>query len=420
MTNTRFETPLGPHAPVGEILLAGTAIRIELPPGMHALAVDRYEAVRNHAEREGSPLRDRIRIFYPQGSMAIRATIRSRKRTDGYDIDIVAELLLPHDTPPRVVLDLLFQAINGPPGSQYHGKVERQTRCITVYYADGMHLDITPTILASTTEPRRSWLFHAKPSEPVSAHFRLVMNSFGFCEWFKARTPIDLEFAKAYGREAKSLEEAKAAADAVPVPAHATEDGGKSAAVVALQLLKRNRNIRYAKRSGRMPPSVMLAKFTGDAAFPGSSISGALVALIETALGALEQADRAGLLLDVRNPVCAEDRFTDRWPENAAAQRTFIADLKLLRSQLAVVMSGEASLEKKREVLTEMFGEGPAQSVVEEYASSLGNSIRSGQRVVGSTGRVMPVAGVAAPALLRSGATQARPHTFFGGRWRRS
>jgi hypothetical protein len=169
-----------------------------------------------------------------------------------------------------------------------------------------------------------------------------------------------------------------------------------------------------------MPPSVMLAKFTGDAAFPGSSISGALVALIETALGALEQADRAGLLLDVRNPVCAEDRFTDRWPENAAAQRTFIADLKLLRSQLAVVMSGEASLEKKREVLTEMFGEGPAQSVVEEYASSLGNSIRSGQRVVGSTGRVMPVAGVAAPALLRSGATQARPHTFFGGRWRRS
>lgn len=125
MTNTRFETPLGPHAPVGEILLAGTAIRIELPPGMHALAVDRYEAVRNHAEREGSPLRDRIRIFYPQGSMAIRATIRSRKRTDGYDIDIVAELLLPPDTPPRVVLDLLFQAINGPPGSQ---SARRQSR----------------------------------------------------------------------------------------------------------------------------------------------------------------------------------------------------------------------------------------------------------------------------------------------------
>jgi hypothetical protein len=26
---------------------------------------------------------------YPQGSMAIRATIRSRKREDGFDIDIV-------------------------------------------------------------------------------------------------------------------------------------------------------------------------------------------------------------------------------------------------------------------------------------------------------------------------------------------
>jgi hypothetical protein len=77
MNNIRLETPLGPYAPAVEILLAGTAIRIELPPSLHCLAVERYEAVRGHAERQGSPLRDRIRIFYPQGSMAIRSTIRS-------------------------------------------------------------------------------------------------------------------------------------------------------------------------------------------------------------------------------------------------------------------------------------------------------------------------------------------------------
>lgn len=418
MNTARFETPLGPQAPVGEILLAGTAIRIELPPSLHRLAVERYEAVRNHAEREGSPLRDRIRLFYPQGSMAIRATIRSRKRSEGYDIDIVAELILPAGTAPGLVLDLLYKAINGEPGSQYHGKVERQSRCVTVYYADGMHLDITPTILADPVDPRRSWLFHAKPSDPVSAHRTLVMNSFAFCEWFRARTPVDLEFARAYGREVKSLEEARAAADAVPVPAHAIEDGGKSAAVVALQLLKRNRNMRYAARSGRMPPSVMLARFTGDAAVSGSSISGALEAVIVTTLGALEQADRLGVRIDVRNPLCHEDRFTDRWPETLQAQRVFIADLRLLRQQLAVVMSPAASLAEKREVLVAMFGEGPAQSVVEEYASSLGHAIRTGQRAIGATGRVLPTVGVAPPAVLRGGAANARPHTFFGSRWR--
>lgn len=418
MNDVRFQQPLGPNAPLGEILLAGTAIRIELPPSLHRLAVDRYEALRNHVEREGSPLYDRVRIFYPQGSMAIRATIKSRKRSDGYDIDIVAELILPPHTPPGVILDLLFEAINGQPGSQYHGKVERQTRCVTVYYADGMHLDITPTILVDEFDLRRSWLFHAKVEEPVAAHRRLLMNSFAFCGWFNDRTPIDLEFAKAYANKAMALDE-KAEADVVPVPDHSTVEGGKSAAVVALQLLKRNRNIRYAPRSGRMPPSVMMAKFSGDSAVPGSSISGALFAITEVALANLEAADREGRIVDIRNPKCSDDRFTDRWPENLAAQRTYIADLKLFREQLQALMSDRYTLAQKQDLLTKMFGEGPAQSVVEDYAASLGRAIQSGQRVSSPTGRVMPIAGVAAPAVIRPSPAQARPHTFYGSRWRR-
>src|SRR5690348_6935292 len=124
--------PLGSTAPIGEILLAETAVRIELPPSLHRLAVERYEAVRKYIERPGSPLAGRVRIFYPQGSMAIRATIRSRKRADGYDIDIVAELILSLSMPPSEVLDLLFAAINGEKGSLYHGQVGRNSRCVTV------------------------------------------------------------------------------------------------------------------------------------------------------------------------------------------------------------------------------------------------------------------------------------------------
>jgi len=82
----------GPSTPLDEILLAETAVRIELPPSLHRLAVERYEALRKYIERDASPLAGRVRIFYPQGAMAIKATIRSRKREDGFDIDIVAEL----------------------------------------------------------------------------------------------------------------------------------------------------------------------------------------------------------------------------------------------------------------------------------------------------------------------------------------
>lgn len=410
-------SPLGPEAPVGEILLAETAIRIELPPSLHRLAVERYGAVRHHIEREDSPLRDHVALFYPQGSMAIGATIKARKREDGYDIDIIAELMLHISTPPARVLDLLFEAVNGPSGSQYHGKVKRQTRCVTVEYEDGMHIDITPSILIDESDPRKSVIFHAKKEEPVGAHRRLLMNTHAFIEWFNDRTPLDLRFNEAYGRRALEHDRIllKAAAPAEPVPDHSTKEGGKSSTVVALQLLKRNRNIRYARREGRMPPSVMMACLAGDVAAPGDSISGALVAIAVHMLDIFNQAHSAGRLVEVRNPCCEGELFTDRWPENLSAQRVYIDDLKLLMYLLSQLMNENLPLDKKRALLVEMFGEGPAGSVIEDYSEQLARGIRNGTRRVGPMGRV--VVGTAA-----TGSTLIRPaaaHTFYGTSWRK-
>lgn len=412
--------PLGPTAPVGEILLAETAIRIELPPSLHQLAVDRSEAVQKHTERSDSPLCDHVRWFYPQGSMAIRATIKARRSEDGFDIDIVAELILPPGLTPAQILDLLFEAINGPPGSKYHGMVERQTRCVTVYYADGMHLDITPAELIDEHDPRRSQICHAKPAEPTSAHSRLVMNSWAFCDWFNASTPVNLVFEQAYAKRVLALDKMRVLADAdvKPVPAHSTLESGKSTAVVALQLLKRNRNIRYASRKGRMPPSVMMAKFAGEALVQGSSIAGALDAIAGATLAALEAAERDDVLIDVRNPKCSEERFTDRWPENRTAQRTYIDDLKLLRRQVAALMSDQFTLPQKRDLLVAMFGEGPAQSAIDDYAVTIGRAVQSGERTVGPSGNVIPAAVVAAPSIISSASAQPRGHTFYGTRWR--
>jgi hypothetical protein len=414
MNEFNSNLPLGPSTPIGEILLAETAVRIELPPSLHRLAVDRYEALRKYIERDASPLAGCVRIFYPQGSMAIKATIRSRKREDGFDIDIVAELILPAATTPAAVLDLLFSALNGEKKSLYYGKVERNTRCVTVHYEDGMHLDITPSILIEESDPRRSMIFHAKAAQPESAHRRLEMNSYGFVEWFNARTPIDLSFIKAYADKAFAFDH-RADAEVKPVPAHSSTEGGKSATVVAMQLLKRNRNLKYSPRTGRMPPSVMIAAFSGETALPGNSISGALDAISERILTALSAAQAQGRLIDVRNPRCPADRFTDRWPENLTAQATYIEDLKLFRQQLAAVMSDGLSLEDKRKLLALMFGEGPARAVVEDFSARLGESVRRGTRRIASTGRVLPAA-VAAPTIAGA-AAQARDHTFYGSGW---
>ena len=204
-----------------------------------------------------------------------------------------------------------------------------------------------------------------------------------------------------------------------PVPAHSSSEGGKSAAVVAMQLLKRNRNLKYARRKGvRMPPSVMIAAFTGEQAVPGSSISRALDTISGRLLAALEQAQAEGRTIDIRNPMCADDRFTDRWPENLAAQAVYIQNLRTFRSELAQLMSEEVPLNEKRDLLIAMFGDQPARAVVEDYAATLGQSIQDGSRRIAPSGRVLP-ASVAAPAIVRPAAAQPRGHTFYGSRWRR-
>ena len=64
-------------------------------------------------------------------------------------------------------------------------KVIRQTRCVTIQYADGMHVDVTPSRRMRGTKDFESAIFHAKPDSPVSTHAEIPMNAFAFAGWFK-------------------------------------------------------------------------------------------------------------------------------------------------------------------------------------------------------------------------------------------
>jgi hypothetical protein len=67
-----------PHWSVAERLLAAVAVKIELPPTQHTLMCQRKATIETHLEREGSPLKGHIRLFYQQGSVAIGATIKAK------------------------------------------------------------------------------------------------------------------------------------------------------------------------------------------------------------------------------------------------------------------------------------------------------------------------------------------------------
>ncbi|WLA47847.1 hypothetical protein QIH80_40615 [Bradyrhizobium elkanii] len=228
--------------------------------------------------------------------MAIDATTSTRGTDDEYDLDIVAEIEGP-DLGPEALLDDLEAALESYPVS----KVVRQTRCITLYYADGMHLDITPSRRRAPKE-KEGEIPHAKKGTRSDPARYVPMNSYAFGKWYCARTPTEERFALALNRQLyEQAGIAFAAADVEDVPPQ-TPLIIKSVTTVALQLIKRHRNIAYATETGRIPPSVMLSCHAGHAARPGMRLAEMLIRQARWTARAIDDAAKRGQLLVVPNP----------------------------------------------------------------------------------------------------------------------
>jgi hypothetical protein len=402
-----------------DALLADIAIRIQLNATNYGLAVTRYEAINEWIERKGSPLEGLVKLFHPQGSMAIGATIASRLENDEFDIDLIAILDLSPDTPPHEMLSLLEAAIRGEPGSRYYDKTERCTRCIQVRYADGMHLDVTPMVRIETLPEKCGYIFHAPERNKTNFDQRIIANPWGFARWFNAMTPAERQFAVAFSERAKGYESAiyLAEADVEPVPEQSPVYE-KSMAVIALQLLKRYRNVRYDQRDGRCPPSVVLAKLVADNANATSTLSEELLYQATRMRDEFATAQNDRRVLDVRNPTCDSDRFTDRWPGTLEAQQVFLDDLQLLVKKIEK-LRGDCDLAEMQAVLSELFGEKPTFEAIKEMNRRVGQGIIDGRsRHLPQGGRiVLPTAAtVAAVAASANALARATPkHTNFGG-----
>ena len=419
--NSSFQSRLPLSEPI-DFLLADVAIRVQLSATHHALAVGRYETVNKWIERKDSPLEDRVEIFYPQGSMAIGATVASKLEYDEFDIDLIAQLDLPAGTPPHQMLDVLEAAIRGEPGSRYFDMTERCTRCIQIQYADGMHLDVTPMVRLPQLPERCGFIFHAKHRYASTDDRKIIANPWGFAQWFSARTPAERDFVLAFEARVAAYETtivlAEAEVEPVPEHCHAFE---KSMAVIALQLLKRWRNVQYDQREGRCPPSVVLAKFVADNANQTRTLSEELFHQAEQLKISFEQAQQRGELITVCNPACESDVFTDRWPGSLQAQGVFVSDLILLVKKLDQ-LRGDCDLDTMQRILSDLFGERPTLEAIKSLNRQAGQAIVDGRsRHKPGSGRfeipVLPAAAAAAAAIPASvAASRATPrHTYFGG-----
>ena len=188
----------------------------------------------------------------------------------------------------------------------------------------------------------------------------------------------------------------------------------KNAATLALQLLKRFRNIRYATYAGRVPPSVMLSYFGGMAASPDMSLSDMLVRQASWIIEEIETASLYRRLLHVANPVYDADVFTDRWPATIEQQNEFAGYLKELISGIQSAKRGELTPDRLMGWLRECFGARVVTKAADRIAREVGDTVQAATHGYNRKGGLyLPaaasVAAVAAPAIVR-----ASPHTFYG------
>jgi SMODS domain-containing protein len=389
-----------------DILLADVAIRIQLSKTDHDKAVDRFGVMQDWIDRESSPLRGLVKLMYPQGSMAIGATVSRVSEKDEFDIDVVVNMAIRHDADPQTVLDTLHDAIRGERGSRYWGATTRHTRCICVSYEDGMHIDLTPAVLQSHLTPRTSIIFHSKPEDHTTPDRRLLANPWGLGEWFKLATPADADFGSFF--EKRAMDHFRAPAEPVPDQEPAYR---KSRALIALQLIKRWRNVLFTRRDRanlRWPPSVLLVKFVGDNANRTRTLAEEVEHQAQCILARLAYETAHRRLVHEVNPCCSEDVLTDRWPGNFDNQLLMISDLRAFILKIQALRSGSLALDGMSKILEELFGQRPARKAVADYIASAPSG---GNRVVTSTGRILGLtSSVATPALARP----VPPHTFFG------
>lgn len=381
------------QASVEDALLADVAVRVQLTPADYLQAVERYETIGKFLENH-SDLPGPILGIFPQGSMATGTTVAARGDEE-FDIDLVADLgaeLVWQALSPAQVLDRFFDAFGN--SRRYGDMVERKTRCVTITYADGMHLDVTPLQLRDSLGHGQV-MHHRYEERSRHPHGRHVPSTpRGFADWFERQMPDEVAFGRFFeGRaidfaRAKALE-AKAEVDEVPDQEPAYR---KPRAKVCLQLIKRFRNIRYEGRYRRMPPSILLSKLVAEEAARGIITDGLhkeLLRIVDALLQRFSVSDTRGSLIVEWNPEDDDELLTDRWPDDHYEQMLFATDLMELETKLVALQ--RVKLPQKLAILEEMFGEKPARQAMATIQNGLARNISAGKQAftVGGTGNLL-------------------------------
>lgn len=366
-------------------LLADVARRIQLTPTAYKEAVAHFDAVSGYLDENESGFPEYSPVIYPQGSFRMGSTISAYDDREDYDIDLILELALDPEADPEAVLQLVANSLQKGKGRLKFTTLKIKKRCVTLEYAN-MHLDVTPAVLVPWRDPRVVSIFDRhedRPDHPLA-------NPEGFAQWFDRQV-----------RPRAIIAQRAVRAQVVPVPEQSPAEH-KPDRLLAVQLLKRFRDIRCDQGNYDRCPSVLLSCLAAQAP-QGTGLVSDLRMAAQHVASEVAVAD-----LHVENPACREDILSDRWPKNPISKQMFAADLTILVDRLDELVRADGTQARKLEILKDLFGENAAKDGFRQAMERAAGQSRSGKFAAAGTGAVT-ISGA-----VPSGSVAAPRHSFFG------
>ncbi len=305
------------------------ASKLGLDKTRYQNAEEKYQAIGNWLNVENSSLARYSPQIYSQGSFLLGTVVKPLSG-DEYDIDLVCLLSgISPDTRPQKVKGLVGDRLKE--SSQYSKIIEEKNRCWRLHYAREFHMDIIPAI--PDTQKREDAIL--VPDRELTGW--AWSNPKGYAAWFQGRMQALAEIRE------KGVEE---------VPDYSV----KTVLQLAVQLMKRHRDIVFEKDPDNKPISIIITTLAARV-YEGYGLQEDLFEALKIMAANMPDqiVDKNGELW-VTNPVNPDENFADKWPEHPERQDAFYLWIEKLQDDLSQLES-ISSLDKCKEFISIRFGE---------------------------------------------------------------
>lgn len=333
-------------------MLRKIAKETEISKTEHEKAVKSYNAVGTFLDNN-IPQYD-IKVV-PQGSFRLGTVIKPITDEDEYDIDLVA--IIDHKfLSAKELKNIVGDALKS--SDRYSEKLVEGKRCWTIEYSESSkyHMDILPTMMSDTYSTNKELTMTHKEDEKSDYEFRQT-NPEAYYDWFIERMEEERKRLKEEYAIRNKLE-------IVDVPEYEI----KTTLQVAIQILKRYRDIKFKETPDIKPISIILTTLMAKVYTGKESVYELIGKFSKEYMMHIEK-DESGNII-IRNPVNENENFADKWPKYPERREAFFKFMTELEQDLVTnKILLEGNIREQADFYKKLFGENMVNRAYENIAN---------------------------------------------------